>query len=233
MKLLLGILSCQRYSERRDAVRSTWLRGYTDQALFFAGKSESISNELVTLDCQDSYEHLPTKMLAFFRYSLQACDFDWLFKCDDDTYVDIAALTALIPILKADYLGVVCGHDKDFDRKYHIGKVSESRFNHDHRGAWHGPWCKGGDGYFLSRRAVEALARHAVPTDANELYEDKMVGDLLRDQGFVPQAITLPTCHPLEPKDMIAFHEARSNTMSLDALRISRAKFRCPGPLFI
>ncbi len=49
----------------------------------------------VVLDADDSYESLPGKVMAFFRHALKHEEFDWLFKCDDDTYVDTSRLWQL------------------------------------------------------------------------------------------------------------------------------------------
>ena len=44
---------------------------------------------------EDDYRHLPAKGLAFYQYALEHYDFDWLFKCDDDTWLALDRLESL------------------------------------------------------------------------------------------------------------------------------------------
>ncbi|KAA3146119.1 MULTISPECIES: hypothetical protein, partial [unclassified Akkermansia] len=92
VKILVGICSCQRMKEKRDAVRETWLEHPADgiECVFFVGGKEGLEEErgdTVVLDTADGYDELPGKVKSFFRYALENYDFEWLFKCDDDTYV--------------------------------------------------------------------------------------------------------------------------------------------------
>ncbi|MGQ0641882.1 MAG: hypothetical protein ACT4P6_14120 [Gemmatimonadaceae bacterium] len=94
-RILIGVCSCHRYLDRRHAVRATWLRALQPgtAALFFAGVGASADHaELVVLPADDDYGHLSTKVHCFYRYALEHCDFDFVFKCDDDTYVCVERL---------------------------------------------------------------------------------------------------------------------------------------------
>ncbi|MBT8772150.1 hypothetical protein, partial [Akkermansia sp.] len=101
VKILVGICSCQRMKEKRDAVRETWLRHPADgiECVFFVGGKEGVEEErrdTVVLDTADGYNELPGKVKSFFVYALENYDFEWLFKCDDDTYVDLGRLESLV-----------------------------------------------------------------------------------------------------------------------------------------
>ena len=211
--VLIGIASCMRYHERRAAIRDTWLRRYHGTVVFCTGFGENgrlLENDIVTLDCEDTYEKLPHKMLLFFRTLLRHDQFDWMFKCDDDTYVKCESWHALLHNATWDYGGRVYAGSGGgaFNRAHHINKVTDVKFKHKHQGIWRGPWCQGGDGYFLSRRAVSILAEHIEPPDPNELYEDKMVGDILRSSGIFPTDLALPTLHPVTPHKMRGLYRA-------------------------
>src|SRR5690349_1177070 len=98
--ILIGICSCHRYAERRQAVRNTWLRSLPEdmKALFFVGRAPGLECEepgLVQLPVSDEYGQLTVKVLAFYRYALEYFSFDYLFKCDDDTYVHVERLRKL------------------------------------------------------------------------------------------------------------------------------------------
>lgn len=140
--ILVGICSSHLHPERRQACRDTWLRKQPKgvASLFFAGRqlhgdvleADSKEDDLLILDAPDSYEALPEKVLTFFQWALKNSQFKWLFKCDDDTYLDLERLKALP------------------DPQFHlIGDRSLER-----RGS-----PSGGAGYLLSRSAVERLCR--------------------------------------------------------------------------
>lgn len=147
--ILVGICSCHAARERREACRETWLSSIPEEIAckFFLGNktkdaasspedekcpSEDFS-DVVELDVNDSYSFLPAKGIAFYKYALQHYDFDWLFKCDDDTYVALERLAS------------VCREGYDM-----IGDISVAK-----RGA-----PSGGAGYLMSRQLVEQFVAH-------------------------------------------------------------------------
>lgn len=134
MHILVGICSCISAKERRDAVRETWLQQSPEgmECKFFVGRRLAMSEEddVITLWVNDDYDHLPEKVLAFYQYALANYDFDWIFKCDDDTYISLDRLSELA--------------NPAFDL---IGDMSLQN-----RG-----FPSGGAGYFLSRSLVEKI----------------------------------------------------------------------------
>ncbi len=57
------------------------------------GKTGWEEEDTVGLDAPDGYNELPAKVKSFFRYALENYEFEWLFKCDDDTYLELSRLT--------------------------------------------------------------------------------------------------------------------------------------------
>ncbi len=92
-RLLIGICSCAKARERRDAIRATWLKklpAYAKACFFIGGGSvpPGEENDTIALDVPDTYAELSQKIFAFFRHALASDrEFGWLFKCDDDTYL--------------------------------------------------------------------------------------------------------------------------------------------------
>ena len=104
--------------------------------------------------CPDDYPSLPQRTRWFCRWALAQNDWDYLFKCDDDTYVSITRLS-LYDLAGRDYVGA--------EWKPGVGYGS------------------GGAGYFLSRKAATAVAeRLEQPCGA----EDALVGQVLRSAGL-------------------------------------------------
>ncbi len=135
-RILIGITSCRKHKERRDACRATWMSKPVDgiRPVFFVGGGVPLPDEpdTITLDCPDTYEALPAKIRAFFDHALQHESFDWLFKCDDDTYV---AQNRLHDLTVGNH--ELAGNAEFLDTK---------------------GYASGGAGYLLSRRMVAILA---------------------------------------------------------------------------
>jgi len=195
-RILIGVCSCHRYGERRHAVRATWLRTLSPgtSAVFFVGAGESSDHsELVTLPVTDDYAHLSTKVHSFYRYALEHHCFDYIFKCDDDTYVCVDRLVHL-PRDGVDFLG------------------SEQL---DHSG-----YASGGAGYLMSRRMVEQLVREPVPPrqDEDVVFSGRARASGLRCEtsgllkGFGDQfpdpGNAIVTGHWCRPFEMVRIHAA-------------------------
>ena len=209
-KILVGICSCRQYADKRQAVRETWFpHGVPGvEAVFFVGDGDHEILEPDT-DCvaaPDTYDDLPAKVLAFFRHALEHYKFDWLFKCDDDTY------------LAADRLHGLLDH-----RAEHVGNYFVNT-----RGA-----ADGGAGYLLSRRLVEIIA--ADSSLALTGPEDVIIGlaaigtgeshasdgRLIRTMFPMPRWDNhLITCHRLSPHDLHTVHalmEPPHNLIEVDS----------------
>lgn len=133
-RILVGICSARGNIARRQAVRDSWFNQSPDgvDVCFFVGGGTPLEEErdVLCVDAPDDYDHLPQKVRAFFTACLEQ-EFDWLFKCDDDTYLALDRLRGII----------VDGYDL-------VGnEFLESRGS-----------PSGGAGYLLSRRMVEVLA---------------------------------------------------------------------------
>lgn len=110
-KILVLICSCQKNREKRDNCRETWLKRKPDNIdyFFFLGGEQGEEKDTLYLDCDDSYAELPAKMLFIFNLVLtwgKLKDYDYVMKCDDDTYVVLDRLDSLLvgnPQVIGDY----------------------------------------------------------------------------------------------------------------------------------
>lgn len=167
VRILVGVCSCVAAAKRRQACRDTWMshacRGI--DCRFFLGRREPMADEpdVVTLWVEDDYGHLPAKGLAFYAWALEHYDFEWLFKCDDDTYVELSRL------------GSLCSPDVDL-----VGDVSLAQ-----RGC-----PSGGAGYLMSRALVEQLVAHGAEV-ARTGPEDIVFGELAVRLGARTRATPL------------------------------------------
>lgn len=180
--LIIGIETCNKYTYRAKAIRQTWLKDcykFGVNSYFFIGRpgkpAETIG-DTIYLDCGDGYLDLPHKTIAFIEYIYKHFDFDYIFKCDDDTYIDVKTLLSL-PYARYEYFGWPI-LSPALDRKWHFKHV-ELHLRQNYKGKLKGQWMDGGQGYFLSLRAVEVIIDNYKKYIGLELYEDKLVGDIM------------------------------------------------------
>lgn len=110
LKFLIGALSAAAYHDRRQACLETWANvGDRDEVdvVFLIGQQDCglprREGPILYCPCPDNYESLPQKTRWFCLWALVNFQFDYLLKCDDDTYVDIPRLLSCGAT--ADYLG--------------------------------------------------------------------------------------------------------------------------------
>lgn len=144
------------------------------------------SASIVHLKCDDSYAGLPDKMMALFKFLATATEFasyTHFVKLDEDMRVLRPLLE--IDIQGHDYIGRV--YATEGNRRYHVGRCPGSSWNTRPYEGPFVPYCLGGYGYIVSRKAVEMLAiASKILTPADEIYEDLMVGKILRAGGIRP-----------------------------------------------
>lgn len=199
--ILVGICSAQGYAARRDAVRATWLTHPVEgiECVFFLGgpvpEEEQGRGDVLGLDAPDSYGSLPLKVGEFFRMALARYEFDWIFKCDDDTYLDLSRLPGLID----PEAGI-------------IGDVLLERRRAP----------SGGSGYFLSHAVVREIVErgHVPPSGA----EDLIFGRLALEAGAVPRSTPRLYLsnekYPAPDNDQVSAHWCSPDLMkTLETLR--------------
>lgn len=181
----MAICSARQMKARRDAVRETWMSKCSDhiECLFFVGGGDPLPDEpdTIVLPSPDGYHELPQKVFDFFKFSCEHRDYDWLFKCDDDTYVMLERLPQLTE-LGAEIVG-----------NRHLRE----------RGS-----PSGGAGYLLSRTLVERLvAEPGLPMSGPE---DIIFGEAAVRLGASPHATdrlwSMNNRYPTLDNDRITSH---------------------------
>lgn len=196
MKILTTILTCTSTQHRANACLATWIKDIKTphDYIFFGDKKQSYKMDK-TWNCEpDKGEErgsLPEKTYKMLVKSLDH-DWDFLFKCDDDTFVDFGNLVKLLEKYepKTDlYLG---------------GKIVNPF-----------PYGQGGGGYVLTRGAIKkcinSLKHLYNDTSKNKRAEDYSVGLALKEQGInLTHTDLLSTPHP---------HTAKQNqSVCIDAI---------------
>jgi len=97
----------------------------------------------------------------------------------------------------------------EFDKTWHYGKCTDKSYEVPYEGRFVCRWALGG-GYFVSKKAASIIVDKTSRAFKNELYEDKMVGEVLtRDKSIKvvkTRFFELGVINPLLPRDMIYVH---------------------------
>lgn len=138
--------------------------------------------KILNLNCNDGYAGLPEKVLKTFHWLISSSEFSeytHFCKLDDDMVVK-----QRLPLFTDDYLGQV--HYSDGNRQWHIGRCGNFWDKIPYIGEFK-PWCMGGFGYVISRKALEK----ALPNFEylSHIYEDVYIGLLMNRVGIVPKMI--------------------------------------------
>ena len=225
MKILIGVTSCipQALKGLNQACRETWLKNLPAgvEYRFFLGDgsptgedesaaratvhshlcfpnarntilvqssvppvSYSPQGDEIMLPCPDDYMHVSWKTRHMFKWALER-GFDYTFQCCVDTWVNLDRLLQS-GFEKYDYSGRVCG------------------------AMGYGTWARGGTGYWLSRKAMQAVVSHPVTVYS----EDCSVGQALRKKGIQVHD-DVRYCNPYlgekVPAEFISIHLFDSN----------------------
>lgn len=88
MRILYVILTCDKFTERRKLQNETWVKyiGNNDKVIYL----NSINNG------DENYENVPIKYSEFIKECETFMFFDWVFFCDDDTFVFPKKLSHLL-----------------------------------------------------------------------------------------------------------------------------------------
>lgn len=157
----MGVLSCQAYSERRQRCLRSWIPEALDagiDVIFLLGGSNAAARREglnLQLPCPDDYDSLPMKVGLFLEWADKHAEFEYIFKCDDDTYVRPERLLAF-----------------DCQGNEYIGAEWSPGVG----------YASGGAGYWLSRKSVAVLA--PVLRCYSSGAEDVLVGQILANAGI-------------------------------------------------
>src|ERR1700690_1360806 len=171
MKLFIAISSCENWEKKglNDPARKTWLPEATRLGLpykFFHGIGSTPKEDVVVLNCDDSYRHLAAKFKAKTQWVLEQ-GYEYMFACQPDCYVRPERLLTS-GIERQDYMGAVYRHETL------------------------GYYCQTGAAVVLSRKAMEILVADNIPSMHADgslegiNSEDAWVGQALRRQAILP-----------------------------------------------
>jgi hypothetical protein len=148
-EVLVAITSCQLYEDKgwNQPLRDTWLpelRKYNWDYRFFHGRGSTPGKDIVVVDARDDYHGSAEKANEKCKWALKE-GYPYIFLCFPDTYVCVDRLA-------------VCGF-RDFD---YYGKVAQRGIGRMLDYPLGTPYCEGGPGFFLSRKAMEIFIKEPI-----------------------------------------------------------------------
>jgi hypothetical protein len=143
VKTLIGIINCHARPAYQQAVRDTWLPllpAGVDYRFFLGPSERTPKDDEVFLECDDSYQGLPSKVQAMCRWALDH-GYDFGAKLDDD-----------VILLPKKFLA------SGFEQHDFTGHKNDDR-------DFPAPW---GFLYVMSRRAMEIVVNAPLPRNNND-----------------------------------------------------------------
>tara|TARA_B110000208_G_C11627266_1_gene379505 strand:- start:72 stop:698 length:627 start_codon:yes stop_codon:yes gene_type:complete len=192
---LIVIMSCRKNSHLWNN-----LKNCDKTCIIFCGdpslKTDYVyKNRILYLKCEDTYDHLPTKVYMMIWAILKLGEFSnitHIFKLDDhDTKFSKDLKNKIINIKSpnTDYCGQLIQNHLPGYRDWHFNKCPTTSI-------WHNrpypgdyvPWCDGGCGYLLSRKCmyliVNSLIKEKIYT--SHIFEDVMIAFILFHHNIHP-----------------------------------------------
>ena len=121
VSLLILVLSSPGNVDVRNTIRQTWLsvskKNHNYQAFFVVGDrglnnkqvydlagEKSRHSDLLVLSMHDTYNDLTRKLVKSLEFAHKNFRFDYVLKCDDDTFVDVERVVEELKVKKDPFL---------------------------------------------------------------------------------------------------------------------------------
>eukprot|EP00554_Chaetoceros_debilis_P013236 CAMPEP_0194117580 /NCGR_PEP_ID=MMETSP0150-20130528/31926_1 /TAXON_ID=122233 /ORGANISM="Chaetoceros debilis, Strain MM31A-1" /LENGTH=406 /DNA_ID=CAMNT_0038808665 /DNA_START=21 /DNA_END=1241 /DNA_ORIENTATION=- len=195
-KIVVGVLSAaaEKGPLHRDSIRSTWARDRENAVYFIVGGPwDDVKEEyekyrdLIWLDEDEVYEGeesvLPFKTELFIdilhRYTLPHARFEYLFKTDDDSYVNLDALEKTISARRFNYWGCCTTENyKPLRSPTRKWMVTFDMYPEE----FYPLYCQGA-GFAMSKKFVECMSENLADFRYSP-FEDVSIGLLAERCGF-------------------------------------------------
>jgi hypothetical protein len=210
LAIIYLVVSCEKYKQKALPLHDRIISRLNPAFIVLGDEkiSEAVFNgQFLTVPAPDNYESPPLKVLEALVAVRRAFGKVGVLKIDDDCHVhaepDRAKIAALAS--SADYAGWAVD-DPNMDRCWHVGKCEYLK-DKPYKKRFHGSFAAG-PLYYLGPKAVEFLVRDYVffPGEfAGEIFEDKVVGDVLRARQVALHDVLLPDIFGIDiPVDGLA-----------------------------
>ena len=166
--IIILIPTCDKYKSKADAIRQTWANDASSKgfrSFFLQGDptilTTKVENDTIFVPCADTYEALLLKLALGHKFLYKNFDFSYVFKIDDDCYLNISNfMDDIIPQLQGmQYVGGAT-HPKgaNINNMWHIGKCEEEKFDTPYKfNKAPVEFAKGAYGYMLRKDILPVI----------------------------------------------------------------------------
>jgi hypothetical protein len=202
INILIVVVSCHKHKHLWNPIK----KRTTNPLIIITGTNNNNNHfydkdhQILHLNCNDLYDGLPEKIICMIDEVLHNDhfrDITHILKIDDhDTYFthqNIQNLYKYHKIYLFDYLGQKLNcWGEDTKGTYHFGKVPINSYWHNREANISNvQYFDGGCSYILSRKAMILINQKYNSCNinllrVNEIYEDVMIGRLLKEHGILP-----------------------------------------------
>jgi Galactosyltransferase len=191
INMLVVVVSCKKHSWIWPRILA---RGVKNLIILCGSDETRLDGQMLYLNCVDTYDGLPEKIMCAIEFILQHAAFDnvtHILKADDHDTEFTDWQIQNIPVRykhilnTEDYIGhhILRG---PYDRRSHFGKVPiESRWHDKEYPGEFVYTLYGGGTYILTRKSLIYVYKHKDEVD-NHIYEDVMVALILRKYNIQP-----------------------------------------------
>lgn len=178
------------YRARHTAIKMTW--GSKVDCLFYADY-EDLANGVIKVSDRSDYASNEEKHVQAIKYVANNYNHDWVFFCDDDTFVNTDKLSKLA---------------NNWSPENVHGSLITGCWPHDRSL----PYCSGGAGYLIHKNLLKIVAPNIAVKHTD--YSDVTLGLCLRDLKIICQDHSLfksqpPAFYGITPdkwSEYISFH---------------------------
>jgi hypothetical protein len=192
----MGILSCQKYKDRRDKQN---LNHFRIEYRYFIGNPElkenefieDVDNKIVYVPCPDNYESLPQKVVLMLKWILQNRPIvKYIIKADDDVkfnYLRLREYCCYISNNNIDYSGYKT-RNKSGISGFHLGKPEDIILSNSKIKVPTVDFCAG-PCYFLSKKSFKIVIDHLF--EDYTFLEDISIGNCLKKYHILPYHLNI------------------------------------------
>lgn len=204
IEIVILLATCDKYIEKIKAIQETWGKQakLNYKVIYAIGKpnlnSPYVDGDFLYVNCRDDYESLLLKLVLAFEYIYNNYEFDYIYKIDDDCYLNIDLFEKNIKdqLDGRPYLsGAIQKSGEKINPKWHYGKCSSSSFDVPYMyDAPRYSYGKGGYGYFLNKKCLPFIVdkKNILREELDKgiySYEDMRMSEILAEYEVFVESI--------------------------------------------
>jgi hypothetical protein len=185
--VLVLIPTCDANKQKMAAIKNSWytdLKNYGYQCYFLKAQQgiteTQINDSTITVPCSDFYEGLILKLLLSFKFVDNLLDFKYIYKIDDDCYLNVELLTKEILPQITNMLFMGFNIINTIGYTEHYGKCHNTIYEKPYVSSTSlKSYPHGGCSYFIARSLISKITYY-IPEFSSEFAQGKFLPEDVR-----------------------------------------------------